>query len=456
MSDHEQQVLFPELIKKKRDGDRLTEGEIRDFVNAVRHQTIQESQIGAMLMAVWYRGMDAGETHILTQEMIHSGEVLCWPQEWAGLVVDKHSTGGVGDKVSLPLAPALAACGCKVPMISGRGLAHTGGTLDKLESIPGFSIHQSAEQLRHIMEAVGCCIVGQTESLVPTDKVLYALRDATSTVDSLPLITSSIMSKKGAESLSALVLDVKYGKAALSQDIKSARALAQSLVTTGSRLGMCVGAVLSRMDSPIGHCVGNTLEAIEAIECLKGRGPSDLLELVICLGGCLLKMISKVDTLASGKEEIRRVLENGEALSKFRAMLQAQGTAAEVVESLCATDSDYFSVLKRAKFRKELEVQEGGTVLEVDAMALAQVLYKLGTGRAQAGDPINHSVGAELLVRLGQRVVRGDPWVRIHYETPALTSELETILQGAIVIGKEGDLNTTALVTEFIPSDLEN
>ncbi|XP_023671840.1 thymidine phosphorylase [Paramormyrops kingsleyae] len=456
MSDPEQQVLFPELIKKKRDGDHLTEKEIRDFVNAVRRQTIQESQIGAMLMAVWYRGMDAEETHILTREMMLSGDVLRWPQEWAGLVVDKHSTGGVGDKVSLPLAPALAACGCKVPMISGRGLAHTGGTLDKLESIPGFNVHQSAEQLRRIMEEVGCCIVGQTESLVPTDKVLYALRDITSTVDSLPLITSSIMSKKGAESLSALMLDVKYGKAALSQDIESARALAQSLVTTGSRLGMCVGAVLSRMDSPIGRYVGNALEVIEAIECLKGQGPSDLIELVICLGGCLLKMVRMVDTLASGKQAISRALESGEALNRFRAMLQAQGTSAEVAESLCSKDSDYFSVLRRAEFSTVLEVQEGGTVLEVDAMALAQVLYKLGTGRAQAGDPINHSVGAELLVRLGQRVDRGDPWVRIHYETPALTSELETILQGAIVIGKEGDLNRTSLLTEFIPPDLEN
>ncbi|XP_065807187.1 thymidine phosphorylase isoform X3 [Labrus bergylta] len=229
---------IPDLIKKKRDGKELCDQEIKTFIQAVTNKTIQECQIGAMLMAIWQKGMVNTETTTLTREMMSSGEVMSWPKEWEGCVVDKHSTGGVGDKVSLVLAPALAACGCKVPMISGRGLAHTGGTLDKLESIPGYNIHQSAIKIREILESVGCCIVGQTEMLVPADRVLYALRDATSTVDSLPLITGSIISKKGAESLSALVLDVKFGRAALYKDLQSAKELAQSLVNAGNGLGM--------------------------------------------------------------------------------------------------------------------------------------------------------------------------------------------------------------------------
>uniref|UniRef100_A0A8C9W8Z4 Thymidine phosphorylase n=1 Tax=Scleropages formosus TaxID=113540 RepID=A0A8C9W8Z4_SCLFO len=411
---------------------------------------------GAMLMAMWLKGMVAEETSILTREMMFSGEILDWPEEWTDLVVDKHSTGGVGDKVSLPLAPALAACGCKVPMISGRGLAHTGGTLDKMESIPGFSVHQSPQQVKRILQDVGCCIVGQTESLVPADKVLYALRDATSTVDSVPLITGSIISKKGAESLSALVLDVKFGKAALYKDTESARVLAHSLVETGSSLGICTGAVLSRMDSPIGRCVGHSLEVMEALEFLKGRGPRDLQELVVCLGACLLKMCGKVDTLVQGKQEIAGALESGAALRRFEAMLQAQGVSPEVAGALCSAHADYFRLLGLADCRAELRVEEDGTVLEFNGMVLAEVLHKLGAGRTKAGDPINHLVGAELLVSLGQQVKKGDPWVRIHCDAATFTMEHRTSLQGALVIGAPDDFQETPLVFEFIPPELSD
>ncbi|XP_067387498.1 thymidine phosphorylase isoform X5 [Emydura macquarii macquarii] len=220
---------FPALIRKKRDGEKLRDEEIRRFVRAVTQGGLQEGQMGAMLMAIWLQGMDPDETLTLTREMAVSGKVLEWPESWQRLLVDKHSTGGVGDKVSLPLAPALAVCGCKVPMISGHGLGHTGGTLDKLESVPGFNVSQSPEQMRRILERVGCCIVGQTEELVPADKVLYGLRDVTATVDSLPLITASILSKKAAEKVSNLVLDVKFGSAALYTSLESARSLAHSL-----------------------------------------------------------------------------------------------------------------------------------------------------------------------------------------------------------------------------------
>ncbi|XP_030637154.1 thymidine phosphorylase [Chanos chanos] len=441
---------FPELIRRKRDGEQLSAAEIRSFTRAVKLGTIQDSQIGAMLMAIWQKSMVADETLALTQEMMQSGEILRWPEEWTGLVVDKHSTGGVGDKVSLPLAPALAACGCKVPMISGRGLAHTGGTLDKLESIPGFNIHQSVQQLQQILQDVGCSIVGQTETLVPADRILYGLRDATATVDSLPLITSSIISKKGAEGLCALVLDVKFGRAALYKDIKSARGLAQSLVTTGNSLGVRTGAVLSRMDAPIGRCVGNAIEVCEALECLKGRGPDDLNELVTSLGGYLLWMSGNSPSLEKGQTEIAEVLQNGAALRKFQAMLEAQGVSADIAKSLCSPHADYFQHMRQAEHQTELEAQSSGTVLEIDGLVIAEVLHKLGAGRTKAGEPINHSVGAKLLVGLGQEVKKGQPWLRIHYDSPALNAQQCSELQASLVVGNGASFHPSPRVAEFI------
>uniref|UniRef100_A0A672GM44 Thymidine phosphorylase n=1 Tax=Salarias fasciatus TaxID=181472 RepID=A0A672GM44_SALFA len=397
-----------ELIRKKRDGETLSDEEVAAFVQAVSNGSIQQSQIGAMLMAIYLKGMVIEETRTLTREMMTSGEVLTWPEEWKGLVVDKHSTGGVGDKISLVLAPALAACGCKVPMISGRGLAHTGGTLDKLESIPGYNIQQSAAQIRDILTSVGCCIVGQTERLVPADRVMYALRDATSTVDNLPLITGSIISKKGAESLSALVLDVKFGRAALYKDLESAKALARMLVDTGNGLGIRTGAVLSCMDTVIGRCVGNSLEVIESLETLKGKGPSDLVELVNTLGGILLEKIGLASDLSEGERKISEAVKGGAALSKFQAMMEAQGVDGETARRLCSSNTDYFTVLRKSKSQLELEAKEDGFVEDIDGMTLAQVLHKLGAGRSQAGQPVNHSVGAELLLSVGDRVQKGE------------------------------------------------
>ncbi|KAI4788822.1 hypothetical protein KUCAC02_035609 [Chaenocephalus aceratus] len=442
-----------DLIRKKRDGKTLANEEIKTFIDAVTNKKIQDCQTGAMLMAIWQKGMVPEEVETLTREMMSSGEVMSWPKEWAGLVVDKHSTGGVGDKVSLVLAPALAACGCKVPMISGRGLAHTGGTLDKLESIPGFNIHQSAAQILEILGSVGCCIVGQTETLVPADRVLYDLRDATSTVDSLPLITASIVSKKGAESLSALVLDVKFGRAALYKDLDSARELAQSLVHAGNLLGMRTAAVLSCMDAVIGRCVGNSLEVMESLETLKGRGPEDLMELVTTLGGMLLQMTGSVSDLSEGRRKISDAVIGGAALSKFQAMMEAQGVANETARSLCSAHSDYYSVLRKAEHQMELKTPTDGEVLEVDGLALAEVLHKLGAGRSKVGEPVNHSVGAELLVSLGQRVSKGASWLRLHFETPRPTADQIARLQGALTVGSNipTHTHTHTLVRELLP-----
>ncbi|KAK2892934.1 hypothetical protein QQF64_035158 [Cirrhinus molitorella] len=453
MSSKDNTISFPELIKLKRDGGQLSRAEIGTFVQGVTSGAIQKTQIGAMLMAIWQKGMTEEETLALTREMMNSGETFKWPEEW--LVVDKHSTGGVGDKVSLPLAPALAACGCKVPMISGRGLAHTGGTLDKLESIPGFKVNQSVEQVKQILEDVGCCIVGQTGSLVPADRVLYAIRDATSTVDSLPLIISSIISKKGAEGLSALVLDVKFGRAALYKDLDSARHLAQSLVTAGNKLGVKTGAVLSRMNAPIGQTVGNAVEVCEALECLKGRGPDDLKELVINLGGYLLWMCGHSYTLEAGKTEIALKLENGEALKKFEAMMVAQGVSADVAHSLCSNEADYFKHMKRAAHQTELEVLDDGAVLDIDGLALAKVLHKLGAGRTKSGEEIDYSVGAEILVKMGQQVQKGESWIRIHHNCPDLSTHYSD-LQQALVIGSREKYKAALRVAEFIDPDNPN
>ncbi|KAL6460265.1 hypothetical protein MHYP_G00320240 [Metynnis hypsauchen] len=450
MSRPDSTISFPEMIRRKRDGGQLSSEEIYAFIQGVKLDNIQECQIGAMLMAIWQKGMVNEETLALTKEMMMSGEVFDWPEEWAELLVDKHSTGGVGDKISLPLAPALAACGCKVPMISGHGLAHTGGTLDKLESIPGFNIHQSVEQVRQILQDVGCCIVGQTNTLVPADRVLYALRDATATVDSLPLITGSIISKKGAEGLYALLLDVKFGRAALYKDLNSARTLAQSLVNAGNSLGMRTGAVLSRMDAPIGRCVGNALEVCEALECLKGRGPDDLKELVTFLGGCLLWMSHRSPSLENGQRMIAEVLTNGAALHKFQAMLEAQGVSTQIAHSLCSQAPDYFQHLRRAEYQTELQALDDGTVVDIDGMVIATVLHKLGAGRTRAGQSINHSVGVELLVDLGQQIQRGQSWIRIHHDCPVLSPEQQSDLQGSLFIGGRDSYQTRARVAEFI------
>ncbi|KAM6096169.1 LOW QUALITY PROTEIN: thymidine phosphorylase [Chlamydotis macqueenii] len=411
------QASLPALIRKKRDGEQLEEEEIRSFVRGVTEGTAQEGQIGAMLMAIRLRGMEAAETLALTRAMAASGRALAWPRAWRGRLVDKHSTGGVGDKVSLALAPALAACGCKVPMISGRGLGHTGGTLDKLEAIPGFRASQSPEQMRSILERVGCCIVGQSEELAPADRVLYGLRDVTATVDSPALITASILSKKAAERLSALVLDVKFGSAALCPTQESARELARGLVAVGEQLGIRTAAVLSRMDQPLGRCVGNALEVLEALECLGGAGPPDLRELVTSLGGLLLWQCGLAGAAEQGRQRVARALDDGSGLRAFEAMLGAQGVPPATARQLCAgTPAQRRRALGEAGVCEELPAPRAGWVQEVSALPLARVLQELGAGRLRAGDPVNPRVGAEVLVAAGQRLRAGQPWLRVHHD----------------------------------------
>ncbi|OCT89322.1 thymidine phosphorylase [Xenopus laevis] len=436
-----------DIIAKKRDGLPLSAEEIRHVVQAATRGHAQDSQLGALLMAVRLCGMDPQETLALTKEFVASGCVLQWPTEWNGVLVDKHSTGGVGDKVSLPLAPALAACGCKVPMISGRGLGHTGGTLDKLESIPGFSPQQSPAQMLEILRSVGCCIVGQSKDLVPADKIFYEMRDVTATVDSLPLITASVISKKVAENISALILDVKFGEAAQSPTLEEARILAKSLVNAGVSLGIPTSALVSNMDSPIGRCVGNTLEVKEALECMEGAGPGDLRELVIHTGGHLLWLCGQASSESHGSEKIAKALDDGSALQCFREMLEVQGVPSDIARTLSST-----SKLRQASHQELLRVKKSGTVKLIRAKPIAEILNALGAGRSKANDPINHSVGAELLVSLGQHVEEGDPWIRIHYENPQLQDEQREYLQEAICIAELPCFIPLPLIREIIPS----
>ncbi|XP_075284171.1 thymidine phosphorylase isoform X3 [Opisthocomus hoazin] len=444
------QASLPALIRKKRDGEQLEEEEIQSFVRAVTAGTAQEGQIGAMLMAIRLRGMAAGETLALTRAMAASGRALAWPPAWRGLLVDKHSTGGVGDKVSLALAPALAACGGKVPMISGRGLGHTGGTLDKLEAIPGFRVAQSPEEMLSILERVGCCIVGQSEELAPADRVLYGLRDVTATVDSLPLVTASILSKKAAERLSALVLDVKFGSAALCPTEESARELARSLVAVGERLGVRTAAVLSRMEQPLGRCVGSALEVLEALECLGGGGPPDLRELVTTLGGLLLWRCGLAGAAEQGQGRLARALDDGSALGAFEAMLGAQGVPPATARRLCTgTPAQRRQLLGQASVREELRAPGGGWVQGVQALPLAHVLHELGAGRARAGDPVNPRVGAELLVAVGQHLREGEPWLRLHHDG-GLAEASRQALQAALRLGPHPPGPSPPLVAETI------
>ncbi|XP_051016165.1 thymidine phosphorylase [Acomys russatus] len=442
---------LPELIQLKRDGGHLSEANIRDFVHAVMDGSAQDTQIGAMLMAIRLQGMDLEETSVLTRALAESGQQLKWPKSWHQQLVDKHSTGGVGDKVSLVLAPALAACGCKVPMISGRSLGHTGGTLDKLESIPGFSVTQSPEQMLLILEEAGCCIVGQSEKLVPADGILYAARDVTATVDSVPLITASILSKKAVEGLSTLVVDVKFGGAAVFPDQEQARKLAKTLVSVGESLGLRVAAALTAMDNPLGRSVGHTLEVEEALLCLDGAGPPDLRELVTRLGGAILWLSEQAETQDQGAARVAAALDNGSARRRFQLMLSAQGVDPRLARALCSgSPTQRRQLLPHARMQEELLAPADGTVEGVLALQLARVLHELGAGRCRAGQPIRPGVGAELLVDVGQWLYRGTPWLRVHLDSPALSSQQRRALQGALVLSDRAPFKAPSPFAELV------
>lgn len=413
------------IIRCKRDGGRLDASQIAEFVQGAATGDWSRGQTGAMLMACFQRGLDFEETALLLQEMLHSGEVLDF--SYLGKpVVDKHSTGGVGDKVSIVLAPLAAACGLAVPMLSGRGLGHTGGTLDKLESIPGFTVSLSADAFHRLLSRNGLAMGGQTEGLAPADRVLYAMRDETATVEHPSLIAGSILSKKLAEGLDALLLDVKVGRGAFFQTVEEARGLARLMVELGERMGCRVAAWLTSMDAPLGRAVGNAVEIEECLAILRGDGPEALSGLICEEVAGMLVLGGLEDDLATARERAEARLADGSALERFRAMVEAQGGDASFIEAP--------HKLPQARVVEEVLHEEPDTlhVAAVDARKIAELVLSMGAGRRNAEDTIDPSVGLSGLVCVGEAVEPGSVLGRLHYSDPAEGPQWRARLMEAI------------------------
>ena len=415
-----------DIIRAKRDGEALSREGIEFFVRGVTAGTWEDYQASALLMAIVLKGMTVEETAWLTEAMTRSGDRVRL-DHIPGAKVGKHSTGGVGDKVSIALAPLVAACGVVVPKMSGRGLGHTGGTLDKLESIPGFRVALSLDEYRRILAEVGCCLISQTETIAPADKKLYALRDVTATIESLPLIASSVMSKKLAEGSTALVLDVKCGRGAFMQRIDQARALARSLVDLGTAAGVVTEAFITRMDAPLGRAIGNSVEIAECIEVLRGRGPADLTGLVTHAAVRMVQLGGKAAIEAEAERLVGQALGTGAALEKLRAMIAWQGGDAGVVDDP--------SRLPQASKAHRIAATRSGHVTAIDALLIGRSAVALGAGRDRKSDPVDLSAGILLLKKPGEPVTAGEPLLELRYNDAArLEAAMATVSQ-AVAIG---------------------
>ena len=408
---------FLSLLEAKRDGKTLTTEEIKQIIRDYTAEKVPDYQMAALLMAVYFRGLDARETRDWTAAMRDSGQTLRFPADPRPLV-DKHSTGGVGDKVSLPLAPLLAELGFRVPMISGRGLGITGGTLDKLESIPGFKTAMRPERIIEQVQSIGCVICGQTEEMAPADKRLYALRDVTGTVPSIPLITASILSKKLSEGIQALVLDVKFGRAAFMQTKEQARELADSMVRLGSECGVQVHALLNPMDVPLGRAAGNWVEVKESVECLQGGGPDDLRVLVIECAAQLLVLTRKTPKIDAARAHAAECLASGAGYKRWRMMLEAQGA------NLAAFDEK----LARAQGGVEVRSERAGRVSDCNARIIGEVIRDLGGGRTHKDSRIDHEVGITEIAKPGDQLERGSILCRVHGVSQLTESIRATLL----------------------------
>ena len=420
---------------------------IADMVNGVVDESLNDEQVIDFLKKIFDEGLDEDSTIKLTVSMRDSGRVLSWPKEWSHLVVDKHSTGGVGDKVSIVLAPALAACGLKVPMISGRGLGHTGGTLDKLESIAGFRVDLSIDKMREQVKQLGLAMVGQTDALVPADRRMYALRDVTNTIASIPLITSSIVSKKAAEGLSSLVLDVKHGRAAFMQEREQAEALGQSMADVANAMGISTSVVLSAMDQPLGCAIGNALEIVESVETLCGRGPHDLEELVCVQGGILLEASGIVDDMDEGALMIHNCLNDGSAFTKFLEMVDAQGGNRDDFASDFSMLSS-LGLLEDNLLSTEIYVDKNGWIDDIDAMSIALACLELGSGRKVLTDTVDHSVGAIIEAQLGDEVDIGDTLIVIYHRNELPKGLAESVCSAFSISPEPVDLESR--ITQII------
>jgi len=437
-----------DVIRKKRDGIELSRAEIEGLVSAYTNSEIPDYQVSAWLMAVVLKGMTRHETAALTDAMLRSGEVLDL-SSLPAKKVDKHSTGGVGDKTSLVLAPLAAAAGVAVPMISGRGLGHTGGTLDKLEAIPGFNVNLPVAEFRHVLEVCGCAMIGQTAEIAPADRKLYALRDVTGTVESPYLICASIMSKKLAEGIDALVLDVKTGSGAFMKSEKDAAFLAELMVETGKRMGKQVVALITDMDQPLGNMIGNALEVVEVVEVLRGGGPGDLRELCLELAGWMLHLGGVSKTVAEGKQRSAELISSGQALEKFRQMVELQGGDARVIDDA--------KCLPQARHTTQVVSATAGYVGSIQCEQVGTACVILGGGRERKEDSVDPAVGIVLHKKVGDRVAIGEPLATIYFNAEARAVRARQLIEASFevspaapavkrrlihrVIGKSGEKN---------------
>lgn len=412
-------MLAQEIIRLKRNGEVLSTEQINEFVGGLVSQAWSEGQAAALAMAIFFNGMTMPERADLTKAMMNSGSVMDWSSmQLDGPILDKHSTGGVGDKVSLMLAPMVAACGAYVPMISGRGLGHTGGTLDKFDSIAGYQTQPSLELLRQAVQTAGCAIIGQTSDLAPADKRLYGIRDVTATVESIPLITASILSKKLAAGLQGLAMDVKFGNGAFADNLEMARELAQSLVQVANLAGLPTNALLTDMNQVLGHSVGNALEMLEAIEFLNGSYQDPrLLEITLELGAEMLVLGKLASSLDNAREQLLTQLNNGNAAKRFALMVQALGGPADLMQNP-------HQYLTAANTVIEVKAPHSAWVASMQTRDIGILLIELGGGRRKASDTIDHSVGFTGLPAVGVRLEQGQVFAKVHANSPAQAQEM--------------------------------
>jgi pyrimidine-nucleoside phosphorylase len=428
-----------DVIMNKREGRALSRDEIRFVISGVTDGSLPDYQAASLLMAILIRGMSAEETAWLTDAMVHSG-IRVDLSDIPGLKVDKHSTGGVGDKTSLILAPLAAACGVPVPMMSGRGLGHTGGTLDKLEAIPGFRVNLSLEEMKAALKRTGCAMIGQTAQIAPADKKLYALRDVTGTVESIPLISASIMSKKIAEGIDALVLDVKTGSGAFMKTEADSRRLAESLVAIGNASGVKTQAIITTMESPLGSAVGNALEVIECLEVLKGRGPADLIDVSLELTARMLIVGGVATDREDADRRLRDAIGSGSGLERFRQIIEAQGGDPAVV--------DDYSRLPHVANRHLVAADRSGFVTRLDAELVGRASVALGAGRDRVEDPVDPAVGILVCAKPGDPVRAGDPVLEIQYRDSARLATALALAERAVTIGDAAPAQRALIVGE--------
>jgi pyrimidine-nucleoside phosphorylase len=425
------------LIEQKRDGAELPETDLRAFIEGYTQGIIPDYQMAALAMAIYFKGMTDAEVAVLTDAMMRSGDTLSFAG-WPHPTADKHSTGGIGDKLSLMIAPLAASAGLAVPMISGRGLGITGGTLDKLESIPGYNTRLNADAFKKVVSDVGCSIIGQTERLAPADKKLYALRDVTGTVPSIPLITASIMSKKLAEGAETLIFDVKCGRAAFMRSREEARRLAESLTRVGRALNRKTAALITEMDQPLGRTAGNAVEVIEAVETLKGTGPSDTRLLTLELTALMTVTAGLHHDHETALLELERHLDNGSALEIFRKMVVAQGGDPRFIDDPTA--------LAQPGDRLQITAPCSGYVSDVNALTIGRIVLQLGGGRTKTDDTIDFAAGVEALVQQGERVEKGAPLMCLLGKNSSVLQACLSVAQTAVTLTAEKPLPRTLIL----------